>query len=45
MQKIKLIDLKFVLLTPASRKPNAGAGDFVLLILIDSQFIGKYFVL
>ena len=45
MQKSKLIDVKFVLLTPALRKSNATAGDFVLLIVIDSQFIGKYFVL
>lgn len=29
MQKIKLIDLKFVLLTPAPCKPNASAGDFL----------------
>ena len=29
MQKSKLIDVKFVLLTPVSRKPNASAGDFL----------------
>jgi hypothetical protein len=40
-----MIDVKSVPFTPAPRKPNASAGDFVLLIVIDSQFIGKCFVL